>query len=229
MYLPYASSTACLTFNNPFRHSVVTALIDNSDTSILNSTATVSMGKYFTPALGTERSYTINFSNKLYNPHPAHNIEQGGILSSTGFYISEGSPYIEKDTTSKEYFLDDDGSGNLRLFHLSGLERIYNVLRVGSVNYETGIVTILPISILSVSNVDGLASTQIRMTAIPNSYDVIPVRNQILELDLVNTRISASVDATASTGVGYTTSTDSTGTTTTTVTTASSTASSSAY
>ena len=223
------NNTDLLTFNNPFRHSVVTSRIDNSDSSILNSTATVAIGKYFTPELGTQKSYTINFSNKLYNPHPAHSVNQGGIVSSTGFYITEGSPYIEKDTTSKEYFLDDDGSGNLRLFHLSGLERIYNVLKVGTVDYESGIVTVLPINMLSVSNVDGLASTQIRITAIPNSLDVVPVRNQILELDLVNTRISASVDATTSTGVGYTTSTDSTGTTTTTVTTAPSTASSSAY
>ena len=79
-----------------------------------------------------------------------------------------------------------------------------------------------------ISNVDGLASTKIRITAIPDSYDIIPVRNQILELDLVNTKISAIVDAITSTGQGYTTATTSTGSTTT-VTAASSTASSSAY
>jgi len=223
------NNTDLLTFNNPFRHSVVTTKIDSTEASILNSTATVTIGKYFTPTIGTERSYTINFSNALYNPHAAHNSQQGGILSSTGFYISTGSKFIEKDTATKEYYFDDDGSGNLRLYYLSGLQRIYNVIRVGTVDYNSGIVTILPIDILSVSSVDGSSSTQIRMTAIPNSYDIIPVRNQILELDTVNTRISASVDATTSTGVGYTTSTNSSGTTTTSVTTASSTASSSAY
>ena len=36
----------------------------------------------------------------------------------------------------------------------------------------------------AVSNVDGEISTQIRVTAIPNSNDVVPVRNQILEIDL---------------------------------------------
>ena len=218
-----------LTFNNPFRHSVVTSKIDSSDPSILNSTATVTLAKYFTPTINSQRSYTINFNNKLYNPHPAHNVDQGGIVSSTGFYIDSDSVYTEQDTTSKEYFLDDDGDGNLRLFSFSALARIYNVNRVGTVDYVNGIVTIFPINISSVSNVDGLTSKQIRITAIPDSYDIIPVRNQILELDLVNTRISASVDATASTGVGYTTSTDTAGNTRTIVTTASSTASSSAY
>ena len=218
-----------LTFNNPFRHSVVTSKIDSSDPSILNSTATVTLAKYFTPTINSQRSYTINFNNKLYNPHPAHNVDQGGIVSSTGFYIDSDSIYTEQDTTSKEYFLDDDGDGNLRLFSFSALARIYNVNRVGTVDYVNGIITIFPINISSVSNVDGLTSKQIRITAIPDSYDIIPVRNQILELDLVNTRISASVDATASTGVGYTTSTDTAGNTRTIVTTASSTASSSAY
>jgi len=85
--------------------------------------------------------------------------------------------------------------------------------------------------ISSISNVDGLTSTQIRMTSQPNSNDVVPVRNQLLEIDLVNSSILSNVDATATTGVGYTVA--STGgdaqTTTTTVQTNPSTGSTSAY
>ena len=78
------------------------------------------------------------------------------------------------------------------------------------------------------SDVDGASSTQIRITVIPNSNDVVPVRNQILEIDLVNTTTGGTVDAQATTGLGYTVT--STGTTsTTTVTTPSSTSTSSAY
>ena len=83
------------------------------------------------------------------------------------------------------------------------------------------------------AEVDCSTSTQIRVTVIPNSYDVTPVRNQILEIDLVNTEVSAGVDATATTGVGFTTSQTVTATgataTTTTVTSTPSTPSSSAY
>ena len=81
---------------------------------------------------------------------------------------------------------------------------------------------------LTLSNVDGTLSTRIRITVIPSSYDIIPVRNQIIELDLVNTSINGSVDAAATTGLGYTT-TQSGSSSTTTVTTTSSTPSSSAY
>jgi hypothetical protein len=80
-----------------------------------------------------------------------------------------------------------------------------------------------------VAEVDGTTSTQIRITAIPNSYDITPVRNQILEIDLINTNVTASVDAISSTGVGFSTTTTSAGTTTTTVSSVSSNPSSSAY
>ena len=92
----------------------------------------------------------------------------------------------------------------------------------------TGIINLLPMNFISVSNVDGNTSNQIRVTVVPNSYDIIPVRNQVLQLDLVNTTINATVDAITSTGIGYTTTTTD-GVSTTTVSTAASTASSSAY
>ena len=43
---------------------------------------------------------------------------------------------------------------------------------------------------------DGSSSTQIRVTAIPDSFDIVPVRNQILEIDLENTSITTSIDST---------------------------------
>ena len=60
------------------------------------------------------------------------------------------------------------------------------------------------------------------------SNDVIPVRNQLLEIDFANSTITAKVDAAATTGIGYTTTTTGT-TTSTTVNTTSSTTTSSSY
>ena len=108
--------------------------------------------------------------------------------------------------------------------------RVYFDSAAGTVDYENGIIKINSIAITSVSNVDGASSTRLRVTVLPDSNDVIPVRNQILELDLVNTTVTGSVDPTATTGKGYTVQTTGTATTTTTsVTTTSSTPSSSAY
>ena len=98
----------------------------------------------------------------------------------------------------------------------------------GTIDYEKGLITINPIHISAVSDVDGATSTQIRFTAIPDSNDIVPVRNQILEIDEVNGTVLGRVDSAATSGVGYTTTTVG-GVTTTTVSTTSSDPTSSAY
>ena len=195
------------TFNTPFRHSKLLGLIDGTDTSILNSVATVTMAKLFTPTLSTATDYRINFNNKFYNPQSGHNASAGGIIASTGFYLNS--------VTTTTYFFDDDGVGNLRIYSLVSGVRTYTNNAAGTVDYTNGLITIGSITITGVAEVDGTTSSQIRITALPNSYDITPVRNQILEIDLTNTTYNGSVDATTSTGVGYSTTTTSAGTTTT--------------
>ena len=209
------------TFNTPFRHSKLLGLIDGTDTSILNSVATVTMAKLFTPTLSSSTDYRLNFNNKFYNPVSGYNASAGGIIASTGFYLNS--------VTTTTYFFDDDGAGNLRTYYLVSGVRTYLDIAAGTVDYANGLITIGSITITGVAEVDGTTSTQIRITVLPNSNDITPVRNQILEIDLTNTTYDGSVDATASTGVGYVTTTTAAGTTTTTVSSVSSTPSSSAY
>ena len=207
-------------FNSSFRHSKLTGLIDDSDTSILNNTTTVTMGKLFTP-VSSSSSYNINFNNSFYNPYTGYNTELGGVVASTGFYLD--------NSTETEYFFDDDGSGNLRIYSLSSAGvRTYFNSTAGTVDYANGTISTTALLISAVSDVDGASSTKIRITVIPKSNDVIPVRNQILEIDLVNTTTGGTVDAQATTGVGYTVTSSGT-TSTTTVSTPSSTPTSSAY
>ena len=203
-------------FNNTFRHSALLGLIDNSDNSIMNNTTVVTMAQYYTPTLGTTASKIFNFANPFYSPHSGHNAAGGGIVASTGFYLDNGTT---------EYFLDDDGVGNLRIYSLSGLTRIYFNSFAGTVDYGNGKITLGSVNITGISNVDGTLSTRIRVTVIPSSYDIVPVRNQILEIDLVNTNISGSIDAAATTGLGYITTQTGSSSTTTVSTTASATSS----
>jgi hypothetical protein len=205
-----------LTFGAPFRQSKLTGLIDDTDTSILNSSVVVSMGQKFAPIITSANSYVINFGNALFNPHAGHT----SIIASTGFNINN-------DTTS-EYFFDDDGRGNLRIVTGYGDTDTVFSATAGTVDYTTGIISINLISITGVSNVDGSASTQIRITATPNSYDIVPVRNQILEIDTLNTLVTANVDSASSSGTAFSNTTTGS-TTTTTVTTPSTTPPTSAY
>jgi len=207
-------------FDNPFRHSKLTGQIDDADDSILNNTVTVTLAKFITPSLSSQSSFIVNFANALFNPHSGHNADAGGIIASTGFFLG--------GTT--EYFFDDDGAGNLRIYSLVAGARVYFDTAAGTIDYAKGTITINPLTITAISNVDDETSVSIRITALPNSNDVVPVRNQILEIDLTNTTITGSVDQTTTTGTGYTTTVTSGGTvTSTTVSTPASTATSSGY
>ena len=50
------------------------------------------------------------------------------------------------------------------------------------------------LSILSVENIRGAASTRIELTVVPASNDVVPVRDQILEIDTANSSITVTAD-----------------------------------
>jgi hypothetical protein len=189
-------------FTGMYRHSALSTLIDSTDSSILSNVTTVRMYKYITPTLNEGLKYTLSFNNAFFNPHSGHNSSAGGIVSSTGFKIND-------DLSLNEHFLDDDGAGNLRVYYLSGTTRIYTSSNYGTVNYTTGQIVLTSSHITSISNVDGVASTQVRIFATPNSNDIVPVRNQILEIDTTNSTVSGDVDAIESgssqAGTSYTT------------------------
>ena len=174
-------------FTGMFRYSAVGKTIDGADSSILSNITKVKMYKYITPTLSSGLKYTLSFNNAFYNPHSGHNSSAGGIVSSTGFKINN-------DSSTNEHFLDDDGAGNIRVYYLSGTTRIYTSTTFGTIDYTTGEIILTSANITSISNVDGAASTQIRVTTIPSSNDIIPVRNQVLEIDTTNSTITGSVD-----------------------------------
>ena len=188
-------------FTGVFRYSAVGKTIDESDTSILSNITKVKIYKYITPTLNSGLKYTLSFNNAFFNPHSGHNSAGGGIISSTGFKISG-------DDTN-EHFLDDDGTGNVRVYYLSGTTRIYTSSTYGTVDYTTGEIILTSANITSISNVDGAASTQIRVTTTPSSNDVVPVRNQVLEIDTINSTVSGGIDeiesGSSQAGTSYTT------------------------
>ena len=198
----YSSSTL-QNFTGMFRHSALSKNIDASDTSILSNVTTVKMYKYFAPTLNSALKYTISYNNAFYNPHSGHNASAGGIVSSTGFKIND-------DSSANEHFLDDDGAGIIRAYYLVSGVRTYTDATFGTINYTTGEIILTAAHLTSISNVDGSASTVVRVFVIPNSNDIVPVRNQVLQIDTANSTVTGEVDAIESgssqAGTSYTTS-----------------------
>ncbi len=174
-------------FTGMFRYSAVTKTIDGADTSILSNITTIKLYKYITPTLNSALKYTLSFNNAFYNPHSEHNKTAGGIVSSTGFKIND-------DSSTNEHFLDDDGDGNIRVYYLSGTTRIYTSSSYGTIDYTTGEIILTSAHITSISNVDGAASTRVRVFVKPDSNDIVPVRNQVLSIDTTNSTVTGSVD-----------------------------------
>ena len=185
-------------FDTLFRHSQLSTKIDGVETSVLSNITNIKLRKAYTATVdGTAAAISLTFGNGLYNPHAGHNAASGGILTTTGFFVSG-------DDT--EYFFDDDGEGNIRRYSLSGSTRIYKDNTAGTIIYSTGKVSINSMTITSTS---GTAST-IEFTVIPSSNDVISARNQLLDITASEISVTGVADTVASgetsAGVGYTTS-----------------------
>ena len=182
-------------FDVVFRHSKLSRLIDATDTSILSNTTRITLNKVLTPTLNTVTQYIIDFNNPLYNPHVGHNSAMGGITSSTGFTIS---------TNTNTLYLDDDGNGNIRTYYLvGGTTRTYVDETAGTIDYASGKIVLTDLNITSISG------GGISIDILPASNDVVAVRNQVLEIDMLNTSVKGAVDIIvsggSSAGTGYTT------------------------
>ena len=107
---------------------------------------------------------------------------------------------------SASQVLQTDGNGNLRRYSLSGSTRVYADNQAGTVDYSNGKITTTGINILSTINTDDT----IHFTVIPNSYDSVAYRSNLLDINTSLINVDGASDSIASgdtsAGVGYTSS-----------------------
>ena len=179
-------------FDSVFRHSNLLLDLDASDISILSSTVAVKLKRNVSVTLNASTKYTINFNNAAY--HPTNNHSQT-VVESGGFFLA-GNTNVQ--------YIDDDGAGNIRTFYLlGGTTKTVTNAQAGTINYNTGQIVLTSFNISSVQ----AASGNLEVTLKPDSNDVVPVRNQVIEIDTVSSVTSAEIDTfatgEATAGVGY--------------------------
>ena len=183
-------------FDAIFRHSNLLKAIDDADSSVLSNTTNIRLRKASEAKINQEVGYTVDFGNGFNNPHSGHNKDAGGITTSTGFMVSG-------DSVNTQYY-DDDGSGNLRRYYLSGSTRVYQDNEAGTVDYSKGKISINAIMFTSTVNVD----STIDFTVIPSGNDVVAIRGSLIDISTSDVKVTAEVDTIASgessAGVGYT-------------------------
>ena len=196
-----------LKFGSIFRYSTLTTNIDNTNASIINNLTTITAKKGLTPSTTTAESYTIDFNNEIFNPSTTYE----GAVTSTAFAFTDAA-----GTTYESAFMDDL-NGTLRIYYLSGSDKIILSNTAGTVTYSNG-----NISITSFKP-DSFVGSTLDFTIQPAVNDLVPVRNQMFDVSNTNITVTMQDDAGTGTTVTSTTAAGTVSSTTTGTTTGSST------
>ena len=192
-----------LKFGASFRYSTLSTLIDDSETSVISNLTTLTAKKGLEPSITANNAYTISFNNPIFNPSTSYE----GAVTSTAFAFTDAA-----GTSYTSCFIDDL-NGTLRIFYLSGADKILLSNTAGTVSYANGNISI------SSFKPDSYVGSTLDFTITPAQNDLTPIRDQIFEI--ANTNITITMQDDQSTGT--TSSTDTTASTTTGTTTGSST------
>jgi hypothetical protein len=159
-----------------FKFSEFMGVIDDAHPSIDSNLTTIKMKKRFIPNLSTNTTYKVNFNNPIKRPVSAGHTSHAGshFISSTSFVVN-----------NKTCYFDDDGEGVLRIYYIStGNVVTYLDSNAGTINYETGLITIT--SLLPTS----YAGSGLEIYAIPTTNNITSIRNQIILISNVSLTIT---------------------------------------
>jgi len=184
-------------FDGVFRASQVTGAIDDTNAAILNTIMRVNVQKRLTPTIGTALKYELEFSS----PFSTNIASDASVIDSSEFILNgfnhkmQDIP-IEGNATQRQ----------IQLYRISNNQKIITTENAGTVDLVKGSVT------LTNFNPDGGivgGGTYITITATPSSNDLAPKRNQLLNIDLLQTTVTPQVDEIATgsviAGIGYST------------------------
>lgn len=166
-------------FGGLFRFSKLSRLIDATDQSITSNIMNIRISKVFYPAINQQKKYTITLNNPIYN----EGVPEEAVKSSA-FRIAN---------QDNDMYIDDDGLGNLRMFYYTGTTtKVFLNKNVGTVDYANGVITINDFIVESAPN------SAITINCVPESHDVVSVRNQIVAVKIDAIKAEVVVDTVAS-------------------------------
>jgi len=186
-------------FDGVFRHSKLLRLVDLADPAILNSTIRVYMQKRLVPEIGISKKYTLSFSAPLYSSGSNEK-----IISSTGFTYNGFTQYIHDLPQNTNQVTNDLIVRHpLQIYRIIGDAKQVTIQDAGFIIAEEGLV------VLENFNPSAYDGNYISISAQPNSNDIAPKRNQLLQIDMGITTINPEVDTIATggsiAGIGYNT------------------------
>ena len=183
-------------FDGVFRASQVTTAIDATNPAILNTIMRVNVQKRLYPTIGTALKYELSFSSPF-----SANIATGESVIDSSEFVLNGFNHKMQDVAT-----DDTNIRKVQFYRIANNQKIITTEDAGTVDIAKGLVT------LTSFNPDGGLvgdNPYITITATPSSSDLAPKRNQLLQIDLLQSTVTPQIDEIATgsviAGIGYTT------------------------
>lgn len=182
-------------FDGVFRASQVTTAIDATNPAILNTIMRVNVQKRLYPTIGTALKYELSFSSPF-----SANIATGESVIDSSEFVLNGFNHKMQDIPT-----DDSNIRKVQFYRIANNQKIITTEDAGTVDIAKGLVTLTSFNPSSVVG----DNTYITVTGTPSSSDLAPKRNQLLQIDLLQSTVTPQIDEIATgsviAGIGYTT------------------------
>ncbi len=180
----YSKSSDINAFGGRFKYSKVVGLIDDSARGVTSNITKVKMRRDIIPEINTFATYELCYGNAFYQQCDGYGIK------STGFTVSNinGTIYLG------DVPISGTTTGRLVFFKLENNLPLIVKNDAGTIDYTKGEI------ILDVVNITGtsLANGTIQIEGIPQSNDVIALKDLYLQLDVQHSEVSALPDVVSS-------------------------------
>ena len=175
----YARSSDTNNFGGRVKYSKVNALIDDTDQAITSNITKVRMRRDVSPAFNTFATYEICFGNKVYIK------KDGYSIKSSGFKISGVNDVL---------YMGDIATNNStgRIFFFKLVNNIPSIVKVnaGTIDYVKGEILLDVVNITSTT----LNNNVIEVEAVPESNDIIGLKDLYLQIDVGNSVVNTVED-----------------------------------
>ena len=175
----YSKSSDTNNFGGRVKYSKINALVDATDSAITSNITKVKMRRDMSPAFNTFATYEVCFGNRIYIK------KDGYSIKSSGFKISGVN-----DTLYMGDIAEDNSSGRVFFFKL--VNNIPSIVKVnaGTIDYIKGEI------LLDVVNIESTAlnNNVIEVEAVPDSNDIIGLKDLYLQIDVGNSVVNTVED-----------------------------------
>ena len=178
-------------FDGVFRHSELLRKIDNADPSILNSTVRPRMFQNITPVNNALNNFDLVFTSPFFQSGDSTSF----VLNSTAFKINS------EDCFFGDVPISGSTSRQVIVYKKVAGENVTVIANAGTVDVPNGKIKL--------NSFQPDTTDAIRLTLTPNSLDLAPKRDQLLNIDDTRVTITPEIDTIAVSGstgsINYTT------------------------